>query len=745
MIGRIAFAALLVMPLAGAAQRPAPRVAVPTVRLTPGMIITRSVKIAPMTYRFAGRSLDSAIVTIRGDNITVDFTGVTMQGLEPDADPDGARGVAIRVEGGTRITIRNARIRGYRVAIMARGTRDLVLASNDLSHTWKPRLYSLVEHESLVDWLSFHNNEKDEWLRFGAAIYLADVRRGEVTGNRAEQGMNGLMMVRTDSMKVWNNHFSFNSGLGIGMYRSSDNRIVHNWVEFNVRGYSHGFYRRGQDSAGILMYEQCMRNTVAYNSATHGGDGLFIWAGQSTMDTGVGGVNDNMIYGNDFSFAPTNGMEATFSRNTFINNRVEGSEYGLWGGYSYGSRIIQNSFVGNRTGIAIEHGQDNAIYLNSFRDDSTAIRLWANKIEPSDWGYPKHRDTRSRDAVIQGNAFYDNRVGLRVASTTGLVVKENRFLRVDSAFVLSDTAGATLKGNLDTTGVVGMPPSTIADTMVRFMVPMLEGALEPDSSAIAKMDRSAIVVDEWGPFDWRSPKLWPIDSSRALPLRLRAIGPAGTWRVISTRGVAAISPRAGDIGDTIVVMPTPPAVGDWEVVLEYVGEATVSPRGLRRKAGVPVRFSYGRFEPLQRWNVRAWATRDSTAKKDTLPPDTTVVRRGKPILTTTLPRLDWEWYRPTVPGIPLEHWMLEATTVVQLPAGDHTLQTISDDGIRVWVDGKLVIDRWNIHGSEIDTAPLTGGVVHEIRVQFYQGDGWTELRVDFLRGVRKAGGSPGPH
>ena len=30
----------------------------------------------------------------------------------------------------------------------------------------------VVEHESLVDWLSFHHNEKGEWLRFGAAIYL---------------------------------------------------------------------------------------------------------------------------------------------------------------------------------------------------------------------------------------------------------------------------------------------------------------------------------------------------------------------------------------------------------------------------------------------------------------------------------------------------------------------------------------------------------------------------------------------
>jgi len=65
--------------------------------------------------------------------------------------------------------------------------------------------------------------------------------------------------------------------------------------------------------------------------------------------------------------------------------------------------IVGNDFRGNRTGIAIEHGQDNVIANNRFDRDSTAIRLWADSIEPSDWGYPKHHDTRSRGYRIGGN------------------------------------------------------------------------------------------------------------------------------------------------------------------------------------------------------------------------------------------------------------------------------------------------------------------------------------------------------
>ena len=125
------------------------------------------------------------------------------------------------------------------------------------------------------------------------------------------------------------------------MYRSSRNKILHNQLDFNVRGYSHGIFNRGQDSADILVFEQCNENTFAYNSATHGGDGFFLWAGQHTMDTGEGGCNDNFIYKNDFSYAPTNGVEVTFSKNYIRDNIIKECDNGIWGGYSFTSDLYQ--------------------------------------------------------------------------------------------------------------------------------------------------------------------------------------------------------------------------------------------------------------------------------------------------------------------------------------------------------------------------------------------------------------------
>ncbi len=388
-------------PPASAQTRPAPAVV-----LRPGLVITRSVRVLPRLYRLrAPASLDSAVLTIRGDDVTVDFGGATLEGRPPESDPDLAEGVAIRVEGGHNVRILHARVRGYRVGVLARGTRDLALVDDDVSYTWKPRLFSLIEHESLVDWQSYHHNEHDEWLRWGAAFYLADVRGGEVRGSRAVQGANGLMLVRCDSLDVVSNDFAFNSGTGIALYRSSGNRILHNRIDFDLRGYSHKFYRRGQDSAGLLMYEQSSGNVVAYNSITHGGDGLFLWAGQSTMDSGAGGANDNLFYGNDVSFAAANGIEATFARNVFVANRSDGSEYGVWGGYSYETRIVGNDLSGNRIGVAIEHGQGNTIAWNRIADGTTGISLWADPVTDTSWGYPRHRDVRSRGSQISNNVF----------------------------------------------------------------------------------------------------------------------------------------------------------------------------------------------------------------------------------------------------------------------------------------------------------------------------------------------------
>jgi PA14 domain-containing protein len=114
------------------------------------------------------------------------------------------------------------------------------------------------------------------------------------------------------------------------------------------------------------------------------------------------------------------------------------------------------------------------------------------------------------------------------------------------------------------------------------------------------------------------------------------------------------------------------------------------------------------------------------------------------VFTRQAPRLDYLWYRPTMAGVPQERFAIVATGTVSLAAGEYSLRTISDDGVRVWVDGRLVIDAWAPHESRVDAAPLGAGH-HDIRVVYYQLHGWTELRLDIIRGTHRSTGSPGPH
>jgi parallel beta-helix repeat protein len=630
-----------------------------------GLVITHSVRLVPGVYGLpAPGALDSAVITIRGDGITVDASGVTLEGNAAGTDPDQYAGVAIRIDGGQRVTLRGAKIHGYRFGVMAKGTRALTLDGLDVSRSWKPRLFSLIEHESLVDWLSFHHNENGEWLRYGAGIYLESVDSGDIKNVTGEQGMNGLMLVRSDHLRIWDNDFSFNSGLGIGLYRSSDNNIQHNRLDYDVRGYSHKFYHRGQDSAGLLLFEQSSRNIIAWNSVTHGGDGLFLWAGQSTMDSGTGGCNDNLIYGNNFSYAAANGIEVTFSRNTIVANGMVGNDYGVWGGYSYDTQILGNGFALNRTGIAIEHGQDNRIKGNDFRRDTTTVFLWADSVTPSDWGYPKHRDIRSRGYDLDSNWLLMARVAFRIRSSDSVRIVGNTWI-ADSSLVLQDTVAFRIAGNRslphphDDSAMdshAHIPPG-----YGRYAPPPLDDTVIPRTPA-SERDRSGIVVNEWGPYDDHAPGARP---------------------------------------------SSPP------------------------------------FEPTIGWDAKFFVWTDSTDPRSK-PEAFQVLLSGTPALTRHESRLDYEWYGPSIKTLPLERWALDAEGTVDLGPGTYSIRTISDDAIRVWVDGKLAIDDWTPHESVVDHAVISGGH-HTLKVQYYQVDGWTELRLDIVRGVETSTGSPGPH
>lgn len=754
--------------------------------ITPGMVVTQTTKFDRGTYLIpTPEDLSTPVMTVKGDNITVDFSGAVLRGSPETANPDQRKGIGIRIEG-KNVTIKNAKVYGYKVGLIARNSSGLKILDSDFSYNWKQHLGSTPEREDLNDWMSYHHNEKDEWLRNGAGMYLRGCDGFEVKNTKVVGGQCGLMLTESNDGKVWNDNFSFLSGIGLGMYKSSRNMVMHNNIDWCVRGYSHGVYNRGQDSAGILIYEQSNANIFAYNSVTHGGDGFFLWAGQTTMDNGQGGCNNNLVYGNDFSHAPTNGIEATFSQNNFVNNLVLECWHGVWGGYSYNTRFSGNVFGLNAEAIAIEHGHDIAINSNTFYRDLTAIHLWANPNEDPNWGFPKFHKTESKDYTINDNYFSNITTNaLDISQTEGVEMERNRFESNGHLFKFGEdvddvdfdkntinwSATETLPhGERNTINVGNFKPMAstmkpsgqpvasqdpeVKDYLARFDVywegfktgeerfkdiedlgpTAMKGGMNPFIPKGELRGRRYIIVDEWGPYDFQRPLLQPRDvtteANGTATQRFEILGPKGKWKIKDAVGFRT-TVQSGTVPGFIDVTTDPNAQGLVKLDLEYVGEKTTDVRGVVTPAGKPITFGYQKFRAPIDWDVKFYPwTPDSDPR--TKAEAFAATLKGKPLVETKTQNLDYAGYGAFTKGVPATYFSTIAEGTFMIPTGNYTLEVITDDGCRVSVDGKPVItDAWKYQGPTTYTANLhlEGGVLHKIHVEHFQIDGYSQLKV----------------
>ncbi|MFZ1305052.1 MAG: NosD domain-containing protein [Ferruginibacter sp.] len=690
----------------------------PPVELTPGMVITSSLQVKKAIYRINGfDSLSRPVILIKGDNITVDFNNALLQGSNDKQLPNAFYGLAILIKG-NNITLKNARISGFKVAVMAEGCKNLTIENSDFSYNYRQQLQSNWLHEDVSDWMSYHHNENDEWLRYGAGIYLKDCNRSTIRNNTITGGQCALMMMRSNDGEITDNDFSFNSAIGIGMYRSSRNHILHNKLDFNVRGYSHGFYHRGQDSAGLLVFEQCNDNVFAYNSVTHGGDGFFLWAGQTTMDKGEGGCNDNYIYKNDFSYAPTNGVEVTFSKNNILENIIKECDHGIWGGYSWNTSIYGNLFYKNRIGIAIEHGQHNNISGNTFDSNKqAAIKIWARKSQPADWGYAKKRNTKSMNYNFWQNRFKNENTALDITLTTGIVWYENRYENTRTEIKKDSSVEELVINPARVSDTAGIIPAII-ETWQKKDIPSLGFA----------GGRSQMRITEWGPYDYRYPILFlkKIDSNQVY--HFDVLGPKGKWKIKNSKDIQHITLNAGTFPAGITAQKKGV---DVQIELEYTGVAFTDQFGKKQPAGKPYTFSFRDFQPNINWNVN-WYSWDTTHDPNKNYEQFKTVYNNRPVRSEQANKIDYTWWGAIGKNLPADSFAIVATGMLEVEKGLYQFHVTADDLVKVFVDDRLIIDFWELSKYKYDedthhTATLQLNGKHTIRIEQVENSGYATL------------------
>ena len=123
---------------------------------------------------------------------------------------------------------------------------------------------------------------------------------------------------------------------------------------------------------------------------------------------------------------------------------------------------------------------------------------------------------------------------------------------------------------------------------------------------------------------------------------------------------------------------------------------------------------------------------NGSSRPDKAPEAFARIVAGTPIKSDRRDRLDYMSGGAIAEGLPRDRVAIVAEATVDLPAGQYTVRTISDDGIRVWMDEERIIDRWTPHESAIDTAPVSGGR-RRFKVEYYEVGGFAELRFEILR------------
>jgi hypothetical protein len=110
---------------------------------------------------------------------------------------------------------------------------------------------------------------------------------------------------------------------------------------------------------------------------------------------------------------------------------------------------------------------------------------------------------------------------------------------------------------------------------------------------------------------------------------------------------------------------------------------------------------------------------------------------GGPALVREDPAIEFDWGTGSPASwIPSDSFSVRWARQLSFSPGYYRLSVLSDDGVRVWVDNALVIDRWYPMAAElhyVDGVYLSGA--HQLRVEYFEQTGYASIRFWFSPGT----------
>ncbi|HLQ37538.1 MAG TPA: NosD domain-containing protein, partial [Planctomycetota bacterium] len=286
-------------------------------------------------------------VSIGAANVTLDLNGATLVGSGGSGTPT----YGVTSIGWNNVVIENGTVRGYYYGVRVENGTGVQVRDNILSGNWVDPA-SQTGNPPFLD-INVGPNLGDR-TNLGGGLFARNLTAATVARNTLRNQENGIDLYDVTASTIDHNDASDNTGWGVHLHACTGNTVSGNTADRCTRV---NLY----DSAGFLLVTGSSNNQILGNSFQYGGDGLFIGNENGCPS------NNNLIQGNNGSYAGANAFEATFSAgNQFLGNIADGSNYGFWLGYSHDGNVISGNSIraNNQNGIEIEHGQHNTIEDN---------------------------------------------------------------------------------------------------------------------------------------------------------------------------------------------------------------------------------------------------------------------------------------------------------------------------------------------------------------------------------------------
>ena len=110
----------------------------------------------------------------------------------------------------------------------------------------------------------------------------------------------------------------------------------------------------------------------------------------------------------------------------------------------------------------------------------------------------------------------------------------------------------------------------------------------------------------------------------------------------------------------------------------------------------------------------------------------------RPLAIMNTNTLDFEWADGSpAPGVPDDHFTDRWLRYVNFEAGFHRFTVFTDDGVRFWIDDRLVLESWQHQRQTYEVTVYLEAGYHRLRVEHWEDYGWAALSLSWENVTRK--------